>query len=267
MKPSRGQEGGVWAWYSGVGWGDSSLLCSSSALELESRIQACCTPQPATSLTHHSSLKHDKKHISASVYTESFFFSRTANLKYNQYLQTSFKLLWTSGLLSEGSVWWWLQRCFAKNICTYCSEELKCIQLLFSKQLFFIFPLGSRWLLKPYQKFTAACDTDMHTNTHTYTRAMYLKLLITASLCFYSHWQFLPHWNVKQFPYDAITIDQVSFSTTSLFFFCNMHTSSFISLRQALFPLIIKPQKYTNTAAKKKKKWLNRKLIWKGGSF
>lgn len=38
----------------GVSSGNSLLLCSSSALVLESRIQAYCTPQPATSLIHRS---------------------------------------------------------------------------------------------------------------------------------------------------------------------------------------------------------------------
>lgn len=54
----RGQEGGAWARYSGLGRGCFQNLCSSSALVVESQIQAQCAGQPATSLIHCFYLKH-----------------------------------------------------------------------------------------------------------------------------------------------------------------------------------------------------------------
>lgn len=80
-RPDRGLAGGVRSLYSGVGWGESSLLCSSSALVSKSRIQARRAPQPATSLTHHSSLKQETNtsHTSVRTAPESVYFAFKTN--------------------------------------------------------------------------------------------------------------------------------------------------------------------------------------------
>lgn len=51
---------------------------------------------------------------------------------------------------------------------------------------------GEPLTVEPYQ-------SSLQDTVQTHTQAEYLKPLITASSCFYSHWQVLLHYNAKNF--------------------------------------------------------------------